>query len=305
MNKADALVEVLREHGVEVSRSGNSSCPFHKDDRPSMSLDRQRGLFKCHSCGRGGDVYTLLQEMKGLTFEEAQASLGGGVVESREVVFHEEERRVRPVAAARMEALETALQAAERLYGESPQAQAYVASRGLTEASRAAFRLGVGTPDMGAAAGKLLIPYLGPNGRPLSIRSRCIEDHDHVGHGKYMGVAGDTTRMFNTLAVTQRPSENVVHVAEGEIDCMILSQCGLLSVGFPGVNNVKPHHVSILQGFDKVFVWADNDEPGQAMADRLLDALPRAVQVRLPDGDVAETFLSRGSDGLLGLIGRS
>lgn len=39
-------------------------CPFHNDNNPSMHIDDERGLYKCFSCGAGGDVFNFIREYK-------------------------------------------------------------------------------------------------------------------------------------------------------------------------------------------------------------------------------------------------
>ncbi len=48
MEKKPDLMEVLRRYGVEVKtaqgRRINALCPFHKESRPSFSIDPDQGL---------------------------------------------------------------------------------------------------------------------------------------------------------------------------------------------------------------------------------------------------------------------
>ena len=315
MDKAEALALVLEEYGVAVGRHGNVSCPLHVDATPSMSLERTQGLWRCHSCDKGGDVYTLIQEMQDVTFEEASSMLTitkptGSSSELRAggnttMHIHDEvPKRLAPVQAGRIEHMETLLRAAEANLALSDQGLAYVASRGLSEATVRAFRLGLGTPEFGQGAGQLVIPYLGHDGLPLSMRTRCIESHDHVGHGKYMGSSGESTRLFNARAVVDNPTTREVHVTEGEIDAMSLAQCGLAAVAIPGANSIKPHYLTILRGFDTVYVWGDNDKAGYEFRDKLMGYISQARSVHVPDGDVNATLTARGPEGVLKLIGR-
>ena len=46
-------------------------CPFHQEKTPSLSLDPARGLYHCFGCGKGGDVFTFVQETQGLDFNES------------------------------------------------------------------------------------------------------------------------------------------------------------------------------------------------------------------------------------------
>lgn len=306
MNKAEALVTVLREHGVHVPPSGNVSCPFHNDTTPSLSLDRVQGLYNCHSCGRGGDVYTFLEETYDATFEEAQEMLGGGevtITKPQQQSMVPPETRVMPVNAGRIEYMESCLIEAEgRLWDDSRSMSYLLGRRGLTEESIRKFRLGLGGPLMDRHQDKLIIPYLSTQNKPLSLRVRCIQDHDHVGHGKYEGMAGDVTRMFNTNTIVNHPTVRTIAVCEGELDTITLEQEGITAVGFPGVNNVKPHHLTILRSFDRVFLFGDGDTAGREFNDKMQGWLYQATPVRV-DGDVNDHFLEHGAGALRSLIG--
>lgn len=310
MDKAEALIEVLRAHDVDVPRTGNVACPWHVDNSPSMSIDRERGLYKCHSCGRGGDVYTFLETTYEVGFDEAEEMLeeSGVALEIKKsntesVTVSEPETNIVPVPAERIEHLESCLIEAERLLWTSGgEALTYLRGRGLTDETVRAFRLGLGGPQMGQHEGRLVIPYLSPQRKPVSLRVRCIEDHAHVGHGKYAGMAGDKTRMFNTNAVLDNPTARVIAVCEGEIDTMTLAQLGVVAVGFPGVNNVKPHHLQILRSFDRVVLLGDNDEAGRNFTDKMMGWINQAIPIRV-DGDVNDHYRTHGGEDLLKKIG--
>jgi DNA primase len=46
-------------------------CPFHKEKTPSFTVNSQRQIFHCFGCGKGGDVFTFLQEHEGVDFMTA------------------------------------------------------------------------------------------------------------------------------------------------------------------------------------------------------------------------------------------
>ncbi len=46
-------------------------CPFHKEKSPSFSVNPSRGFFHCFGCGKGGDVFSFITEIEGLSFPEA------------------------------------------------------------------------------------------------------------------------------------------------------------------------------------------------------------------------------------------
>ena len=49
--------DVAVHYGLDVSRTGKCSCPYHDDDEPSMKLNE--GYYYCFSCGTSGDVIDL------------------------------------------------------------------------------------------------------------------------------------------------------------------------------------------------------------------------------------------------------
>ncbi|WP_420841970.1 CHC2 zinc finger domain-containing protein [Haloactinopolyspora alba] len=50
-------------------------CPVHDDRTPSCSLDlRGTGLWNCHRCGEGGDVWNLIMKKEGTDFRGARAA---------------------------------------------------------------------------------------------------------------------------------------------------------------------------------------------------------------------------------------
>jgi DNA primase catalytic core len=68
------IVSLFSHFGVALEKKGKSHtglCPFHDDKNPSLSVDRQKGLYNCFGCGEAGDVFDLVQRMKGVPFTEA------------------------------------------------------------------------------------------------------------------------------------------------------------------------------------------------------------------------------------------
>ena len=72
------IVEIVSRY-VELRRSGRNLrglCPFHQEKTPSFYVDPERQMFKCFGCGQGGNVFTFLMEMEGVSFPEAVRTLG-------------------------------------------------------------------------------------------------------------------------------------------------------------------------------------------------------------------------------------
>jgi len=73
VQQATDIVDVIGEH-VSLKKKGREMvglCPFHDDHRPSMNVNPVKQIFKCFSCGAGGDVFKFIQMRENLTFPQA------------------------------------------------------------------------------------------------------------------------------------------------------------------------------------------------------------------------------------------
>ncbi len=78
---APRLEELLREDGVKLSGSGvqrYGRCPFpdHKDSNPSLSVNVQEQIYKCHGCGAHGNTWQYLENKRGLPQDEIRRIMG-------------------------------------------------------------------------------------------------------------------------------------------------------------------------------------------------------------------------------------
>ena len=46
-------------------------CPFHDDTNPSMSVSREKQIYRCFSCGASGNVFSFIMDYEHVTFREA------------------------------------------------------------------------------------------------------------------------------------------------------------------------------------------------------------------------------------------
>ncbi|MBN1309383.1 MAG: DNA primase [Chitinispirillaceae bacterium] len=71
------IVSVIGRY-VTLKPSGRTLkglCPFHQEKTPSFHVNPVQGFFHCFGCGKGGDVFTFIQEIEGIGFAEALAML--------------------------------------------------------------------------------------------------------------------------------------------------------------------------------------------------------------------------------------
>ena len=172
-------------------------------------------------------------------------------------------------------------------------AQDYLASRGIPlEVARLASLGVVAEPEVGheAMVGRLSIPYITKTG-VVDLRFRALNP---AVEPKYMGLTGAETKMYNVLDVER--AGDYIGVCEGELDTITMSSCvGIPCIGVPGANSWKKHYTRLLADFERVFVFADGDQPGTEFARSLARELPVTI-IQLPDGyDVNSMFVQDGA----------
>jgi DNA primase len=91
------IVELISQY-VSLKRSGANHmglCPFHSEKSPSFSVNAARQFFHCFGCGVGGDVFSFLMKIEGLTFPDAVRRLAAqhGVDLEERILSPEEEQR--------------------------------------------------------------------------------------------------------------------------------------------------------------------------------------------------------------------
>jgi DNA primase len=193
----------LRREG----RGYKAICPWHDDSRPSLQVNPDRQSFKCWVCDIGGDVFSFIMQIEGVTFPEALALLA-----ERAGISLEKQARGGAGALDKrrlFQAMQWAAQRYHRLLLDDPQAapaRHYLAERGIAQASIERFQLGY-APDewnwLGQAArgtthsppvlekigvlrvktggghydwfrGRLMFPIFDPQGRAVGAGGRVL-----------------------------------------------------------------------------------------------------------------------------------
>ena len=170
----------------------------------------------------------------------------------------------------------------------------YLASRGITKEVALQARLGVvEEPEPGHEAyqGRLSIPYITKTG-VVDLRFRSLNP---AVEPKYMGMTGAETKMYNVLDIER--AGDWIGVCEGELDTITLSSLvGIPCIGVPGANSWKKHYTRLLADFERVFVFADGDQPGKEFASSLARELP-VTTISMEDGeDVNSAYVKYGAD---------
>jgi DNA primase len=150
-----SIVEVISAY-VALRKAGRSYfglCPFHSENTPSFSVQEEGGFFHCFGCGVGGNIFTFLTRVEGISFPEAVRRLAqkAGVALPHTTDPQAQER-------ARLYRLnEIALTYFQRcLWGDvGKRARQYLTERGIRSDTAERFRLGF-APSWGAGLVRFL-----------------------------------------------------------------------------------------------------------------------------------------------------
>ena len=69
IRQSNDIVDVISQY-VHLKRSGRNFfglCPFHNEKSPSFSVSPDKQIFHCFGCGVGGNVFTFLTKIEGIS----------------------------------------------------------------------------------------------------------------------------------------------------------------------------------------------------------------------------------------------
>ena len=73
------IVDIIKNY-IPLELKGKNYfgvCPFHQDHSPSMSVSKEKQMYKCFSCGAAGNVFTFVSNYENIPFIEAVVKVAG------------------------------------------------------------------------------------------------------------------------------------------------------------------------------------------------------------------------------------
>ena len=137
------IVEIISSYLPLTLKGKNyfGICPFHQDHSPSMSVSKEKQLYKCFSCGAGGNVFNFVKDFENVSFMEAVSIVANKIGMSftnnyqKAKVANEEELKILQLATLYYQNnLQTK---------EAKRAKDYLYSRGITDEMIETFHLGL------------------------------------------------------------------------------------------------------------------------------------------------------------------
>src|SRR6478752_1956583 len=91
------IVDVISDY-VQLKKQGRNYfglCPFHGESTPSFSVSPDKQIYHCFGCGAGGNSFSFIMELEGLSFTEAAQQLAekGDIPFEHEIHPHEEDNQ--------------------------------------------------------------------------------------------------------------------------------------------------------------------------------------------------------------------
>ncbi len=143
-----SIVEVVSDY-VSLRRAGGNFlglCPFHAEKTPSFNVNPAREIFHCFGCGAGGNAFSFVMKIEGVSFPEAVKLLArkaGIEIEERQLTPSERKSQDEYAQFLRINDLTTSYYRSILLHGqEGEPARQYLSNRSVESAISEAYRLG-------------------------------------------------------------------------------------------------------------------------------------------------------------------
>ena len=310
VRQSNDIVDIISQY-VHLKRSGRNYfglCPFHNEKSPSFSVSPDKQIFHCFGCGVGGNVFTFLMKIEGISFVEAVQTLAERAniqlptlennVDTAKEILKSKVLKVNEVAANFYH---------ENLYNpESKIAQEYIKKRKLTNETLISFKIGysgkfdelyhklkeegfeepeilesglVNKNDRGQYIdryrNRLMFPICDARGKVIAFGGRVLDDSKPKYINSPENVAYSKGRNLFGLNVAKKQGHlKQLLIVEGYMDVISLHQRGITNVVAPlGTALTQQQGWLLRKNADQIILSFDSDEAGLNAKIRALDIL--------------------------------
>ena len=281
VRQTNDIVDIISQY-VHLKRSGRNFfglCPFHNEKSPSFSVSPDKQIFHCFGCGVGGNVFTFLTKIEGISFVEAVQTLAERSNIQLPTLENNQDSKREELKAKVYKVNEfTAQFYHKNLYKpESKIAQEYIKKRKLTNETLKSFRLGfsgkfdelykalrkegfqdleilesglVNKNDNGRYIdryrNRLMFPICDARGRVIAFGGRVLDDSKPKYINSPENIVYSKGRNLFGLNVAKKGDTKKLLIVEGYMDVISLHQRGITNVVAPLRNSInsKPRLVT-------------------------------------------------------------
>ena len=311
VRQSNDIVDIISQY-MHLKRSGRNYfglCPFHNEKSPSFSVSPDKQIFHCFGCGVGGNVFTFLMKIEGISFIEAVQSLAERAniqlpTFENSIDSAREELKTKVYKVNEF----TATFYHENLYKPTAkEAQEYIKKRKLTNDILKSFRIGfsgrfdelykalkkegfndpeilesglVNRNDNGAYIdryrNRLMFPICDARGRVIAFGGRVLDDSKPKYINSPENIVYSKGRNLFGLNVAKKSQETKkrILIVEGYMDVISLQQRGIPNVVAPlGTALTQQQGWLLRKNSEQIVLSFDSDEAGLQAKIRALDIL--------------------------------
>ena len=316
---SDEIIEEIRQNNdvvdiisqyVHLTRKGRNYfglCPFHNEKSPSFSVSPDRQIFHCFGCGVGGNVYTFLMKIEGITFKEALEQLAERVNIQLPTLTSGADTAKEELKAKVYKVNEfTAEFYHQNLYKPNAKmAQEYVKKRKLNQETLEAYKIGfsgkfdelykalkqqgfgekeilesglVNKNDNGTYIdryrNRLMFPICDARGKVIAFGGRVLDDSKPKYINSPENIVYSKGRHLFGLNVAKKYSSKKLLIVEGYMDVISLHQRGIENVvGALGTALTEQQGWLLRKSTEQVILGFDADGAGQTAVARSMEIL--------------------------------
>jgi DNA primase len=314
-----SIVEIVSDY-VPLRRAGANFlglCPFHAEKTPSFNVNPAREIFHCFGCGAGGNAFSFVMKIEGVSFPEAVKLLArktGIEIEERQLTTSEKKTQDEYTQFLRINELTTSYYRSVLMNGqEGEPARQYLTNRAVGSDISDVYRLGF-APDRRDG----LVKYLRNNSVELdcAVKLGIIRKSDSVWYdlfrnrlifpirdarGQVIAFAGrvlDATlpKYINSpesplyhkssvlfgldMALPSIRTGNSVIIVEGYFDHLALYRAGIRNVVATCGTALTGSHAGLIKRHaERVYTLFDSDNAGKKATIRSMDFF---IEQRIP-----------------------
>ena len=276
MNLESEIKDLLNKHGVHVHGESGSEitiyCPFHKNrNTPSFYLNKKTGLWQCFnpSCGEKGNFRKLYRQIAGKPY-------GKDTALDPVALKNELDRSLRPVVPDP----EIIIDNVVIDYDNPEQTKKLLpfTERGLSLDTLQHFEVGFSD-----AKNRIVIPVRNQQYKVVGLIGRAVSSEQEP---RYLYNTG-FKRAIVLFNIQNAKNYSDVIIVEGSVDAMKVHEAGFPNVVATLGAQVSTQQVNMIKKyFDRIIIFSDNDEAGNAMKGAILSSCcgKELYTVKIPDG---------------------